>query len=249
MEVYDKEKQKQGEKNTGQHDDLGVDPDQRAAEVADLEDQFAAPSAEKSGSGALGSKDLESAEESAEEPEPTSAGSTEENDDQIGEGFKDDDKPKKKGRFSRKQKGIGAIIASVLVTGTFGIFSFLQGPSAILHFGQLLNLNFEVGNETMSSRAGALYRWGRYPNQPEMRRVGIVGRKLTTTIDAKLTRTGYSTDVKGGRLNGIVAPDGKYIEIDPPGQSRARARQNWNSFRKTYNLRSSENIGALGSRY
>src|SRR3990167_3845421 len=97
-DVYDKEKEKQGEKHTGQHDNLGVDPDQRAAEVADLEDQFAAPSADKSsnGGGALGSKDLESAEKSAEGPEAASADSDGNDDDQIGEGYKNDENPRRK---------------------------------------------------------------------------------------------------------------------------------------------------------
>lgn len=47
--VYDDEDQKQDiEKPEGAHDDLGVHPERREAEVADLEKQFAAPSAPES---------------------------------------------------------------------------------------------------------------------------------------------------------------------------------------------------------
>lgn len=204
-DVYDKEKEKQGEKNTGQHDDLGVDPDQRAAEVSDLEDQFAAPSAEKSESGALGSKDLESAEESAEEPETTSADSTGDNDDQIGEGFKNDEKPKRRFSLTKKQKIVGGGVTGLIVGGGFALLTFFSGPLQIVHFSQLLQrFHFSNDSQFMDNRAGKIIKWAKTRNATERRHMGYFGNKLADHYATKFKEQGMETKYnRAGRIDSI----------------------------------------------
>lgn len=139
MAVYDEEKQDTRPSAGGEHDDLGVHPERREAEAADLEDRFNAPSAQKS----LSDEDLSSAEASGATPEKTKAESQESNaatpDDQVGKGFTGGKDTKKKGRFSRRQKVVGGgaaaggIIALAVVVSTF-----IQGPLQFIHKAQLL---------------------------------------------------------------------------------------------------------------
>ncbi|MDZ7744473.1 MAG: D-alanyl-D-alanine carboxypeptidase family protein [Candidatus Saccharibacteria bacterium] len=169
-------------------------------------------------------------------------------DGQIGGGYKAN--AKKKRKFWTKKKGVGAGIAGLAVFGGMGLFGIMSGPFGVMHFGQLLNLNFLPGNSILTSRAGNLYKWSQWSDQPEMRRLGAIGRQSMRGIDAKFERAGYRKVVgSGGRLHAVIAPNNERIPVDPPGTGKSAAKQNWRRVVRRVNLVSTKRIGPVGSRF
>jgi len=222
--VYDKEKEKLEENNNGQHDDLGLDQAQRETEIGDLEDQFASPSVEKpEGDNSLDNDGLKSAEESGNEDPKTSDA---ENDEQGGlyNDAEDDDRgggrQKKKARLSGRKKGIIGGGIGLLIGGTIGIGSILQGPLALIHLSKVLaQTHFGFSQDVGDSR---IFKFARYiyaPDKPERLRMTILGNAYTNHLETRIKKAGYEINLTDDHLRTlgdvyIDTSQGRYKNLD-----------------------------------
>lgn len=203
MAVYDPEKEKTTEpKHDGSHDDLGVHPEHREAEVADLEKQFGEPSADK--------KDEVGQDEA---------------DDLDSGGWKtdvdDEGAPKKKNkRKARVTTGAVTGGAGVLLAGgLFGFFTFFAGPLQMIHLGEVLDKFSLQSNKTISKRIGSFTK---YTNLRSARtgsigetRVSFLGSKRFAKVDAQLKDVGVSLNESiNGQLTSVVVEPAKHPNLN-----------------------------------
>lgn len=206
MPIYDKEKER--EYIPGSHDDMGMSDDDRAAEIARLEDDFAAPSATKADSKeqtALGGK----------------TGLFNPGKDEPGNSRLKSLGNKLLG--SRKKKLLaGGGIAGVGVGGL--MLMILSGPFHAIHLAQIL-MKDNFGNEKSSNlRINALYRYSRTGSFGETR-LSYLGSKVFRSTQADLAKIGvaFQESPQFGNARTIT------IEIDkhpatrnlPPEQAKA----------------------------
>lgn len=217
--VYDKEDEKEksygAPDKEGSHDDLGVHPERREAEIDDLEKSFAAPAATDKNAKASSPEDIKSAEES-------------------GAGF--NDSPKSDGdsipyseeekNFKQKVQGLltkrnvtGGVITVAILGGGFGAFSFLQGPAQILGLSQTFsNLFFSRNNNTNDTSARRIYNT--ISGKRENNNLGPLASKLATNQRARLSELGI--EPKFETENGKGRAKIQAFEVDtksPAGKS------------------------------
>jgi len=174
MPVYDDQDTKPIYDTEGGHDNLGVHPEHAEAEAADLERQFAAPSAEgrqpSSSRSTNSPDDLRDKEESGGiEAGQESNGSDEQ--DKLGRGFtgKKEQKKTPRGKLSKKTKtrllagaagGVSAIgliiVLGILFLGSLGIPNFMQNVTQyafVRYTRQLSKSSSRIVQEAVASQA------------------------------------------------------------------------------------------------
>lgn len=151
-----------------------------------------------------------------------------------------------RGFFDRnRKKTIGGAVAGVLVGGGMFVFGIVQGPLQTVHFAQLLDrFHSQTNNDTFEGRLTNAWRYFRYPDSPEQRRVGKFARVSAANAETKLRNAGIVVEYERGRMHrGNITnqqaekllikqgfeiksdPKGKYIVIDPDGTSARTARE------------------------
>lgn len=216
--VYDDEQTK-SDKNLGDEHMrrlTGISPDEEAAMEREARKGAAQDIAEKS----LKPKDLERAEEEGARGGRESRGAHQEkealpgsDDDQIGGGYKHDDKGKRslRSRVFTRRNAIGGAVTGGIVGGAFALFSFLQGPLQIVHFAQLLQ-QFHIGrSEDFSDRRTGTLIYNYLRNKPERSRLGPIANKLADRFERRMQNTAGLRSIydnSTGRLLG-------FEEIDP----------------------------------
>lgn len=175
----------------------------RNAEIANLEEQYAAPSAtrdEKS----VSPEAIKEAESNALNDTPG----------QIGSGYQneDGDKPERAkvpnyfSRLSGRQKGIGGVLIGLFLAAIFGLMSITSGPLQFIHASKLLQ-QFHFGEQEnfFEDRMGKTYRYFKWQNKPQNRRLTVVGNRLADVIEAKYQAAGIEPDFHpaSGRLRAL----------------------------------------------
>lgn len=193
MAVYDPEKEKTDLKLSS-HEDTGVHPERREAEVADIEKNYAADST-KEPDYARGEKDSL--------PETQSPWQT---------NLKASGKSSSSGLKRKATFSLGGVLIAGLIVVIFGI---LSGPLEIIHFARLLQqFHFYNNEEFMDGRtARLLYKVknGSVGTAVANTRLGIVSNKFANKIEFRLQenaglRSVY--DSRTGRLVGYEIIDG-----------------------------------------
>lgn len=213
MAVYDDQKEKLKPESDGLHDDLGVHPERREAEVDDLEKLYNAESAPEKKQGRDADekeqKNLDNAEKGAE---PNDADESEADlDNKTG--------PKRKQRFSitGKQAAAGGGAIGLLVGSSIGFFTFMAGPLQFLQFAKLLErFHFDNSQRFGNSRTSKLFRYatGRPVNKQDFN-LSRIGNKIAVHYEKKLRNKGIDVeyDRGTGRMNRMIvdmdSPEGK----------------------------------------
>lgn len=220
MPVKDREKElnpSEKKYGAGSHDDLGVHPERREAEVDDLEKLYNAESAPE---GQTSTKqEASETEKLGGSSEPTSNWDT-------------NTEPKKKRRFkfnSRRAAASGGV-AGFLVGGGIGFFGFLAGPMQFIHFAQVLQgFHFSNVTDLGDGRTGKLLRYatkGVTGSQAQDRNLSAAGNKIAVHYESKLRARGISMEYEFGRLNRIVidpnTPQGRTLITEVEADSRTR---------------------------
>lgn len=263
--MYDPEDNDITPNSDGSHDDGAISPGEQAAF-----DQIEA-----------GERDLASQENntSTSDGQNTKTSKDEDNlkdkaDDTLGAGYTKGEKKKGlRGRFTRKRAMIAGGGAGIVISG--GIFAsvFIAGPFQVFQFANLLQSFHIAPNDSVSEgRLTNFYRYLRFPNNVEQRRIGTIARKTVGGLEANLKQRGLTpewgtTGIEKGRLKSlrvnsadlpalrsaglgadIKLVDGVYrINIDSPGTSAKAARANLKNVKKV--LRSLDvKVGAIGMR-
>lgn len=202
MAVYDPEKEKTtNPSRDGSHDDLGVHPEHREAEVDDLEKQFAAPSAEAS--------DDFGKEESSELDDGGW------NTDVDGESTTD---PKKKRRVVIRNVAVGGGLTGLLIGAVVGFLGLSSGPLQFIHISQMLQ-NFHFGNNEsfMESRNRNIYAYLKNSSNGEgyKNNLGRTANKLADHYETRLRNVGIEINYQN-RLNGTGRIQSFTIDPDSP---------------------------------
>jgi hypothetical protein len=240
VSVYDKEKEKANNLHGGEHDDLGMHPERREAEAADLEKSYGQPDAPEQNYGNRGydSPDLRQAEEQAGIPAGTKADQKEQAGsglrDTLGPGYKKDDKGSLGGRFlgifkgKKKRLAIAGGAATILSGTLFGLFTFLHGPLQLVHLSQILG-KFAGSNDTaIHIRTNGFMRATRAARTGDIAetRVGILGSKRFADIEKQLKDVGieYERDVaRTGRPTKMVIDTSKNPDFQKGGLAQRQA--------------------------
>ncbi len=200
MAVYDDEKEKLG-LNTGQHDDLGVSPKHRKVEAALLDGAYDRPGYKYAPVDNNTSPDqLGEEEKLASASQPTKPERAETDSLLSGDGFYEDGgKSPSRGvthrvlGISQKRLAVGA--GGLLVGVLFALFTLMAGPLQFIHAAQLLqHFHFAGPNSFIEDRTAKLYRYHRWNDKPQNRRLSLVGNFLADKIDAKFSRSGMSLE-------------------------------------------------------
>ena len=174
--------------------------------------------------------------------------------------------------FITRRRAVGGGIAGGIVGGLIAMSVFTSGPLQIIHFGQLLqSFHFGISNSITNDRTGSMYRYLRYPGNVEMRRMGVLGNKISARIDARFKSAGLTPHYEGGRLihyrinpanlpalrSAGLGPDIKpgtgqfagdsILPIDPDGTHASVARGRLNNLRDVVGALDVK-VGAIGMR-
>lgn len=214
MAVYDDQKEKLKPKADGSHDDLGVHPERREAEVDDLEKLYNAESAPEKKPGS-----------SADEKEKANLGRAEkssdsdktESPDSPGSDWENKTGPGKKRRFkiTGKQAAAGGAATGLLVGSSIGFFTFMAGPMQFLQFAKLLErFHFDSSKNFGNSRTSKLFRYARKqitgrPVNNEDFNLSRTGNKIAVHYEKKLASQGVEMGYdNSGRLTSMsINPD------------------------------------------
>lgn len=178
-DVYDREEEKEFTPSPdGSHDDLGVHPERKEAELADMERNFALPSRTGDRGSSVSGGDLAQRE--------ASAGSQTAGEES---GLFRDDKPgvrdRLKARLNKRDVKIGGI-GGVLIAAAFAMLGVIQGPLQIVHFAQLLQDFHFSNNDDHSNYRTARYIFYFAVGQGQRGRLGFVGDKYAETWEKRL---------------------------------------------------------------
>lgn len=201
--VYDPEKEKTFTPHKpGDHDDLGVHPERREAEVDDLERQFAAPNADKE------STSEAEQEEAAKLGDDADWDTNVEDDDDSGRGDK-------RFRVTGKQAAAGGGVAALLVSGGLGLFAVFGGPLEVIHLGQVLNKPTLQTNKSISRRLGSFVKYtpraAKTGNLAE-NRVSRWGSKRFHDASARMAEKGIKINDVNGNMTTIELDAAKHPE-------------------------------------
>ena len=210
-----KEKQEQDDKYNpaegryGDHDDLGVHPERREAEVDDLEKLYNAESREDSEKNTSpGSKSVNQEKSALSKDEPENE-----------EGSKATQEKPRKVRITKKQAAAGGGAAGLLIGGGVGFFVFMSGPLQFIQFSQLLSqFHFSNSERFGNSRTAKIFRYatGRKKGNQNYN-MSRLGNKVAIHYEKKLSKAGIEIEYneKAGRVNKInidpETPEGKRL--------------------------------------
>ncbi len=197
-------------------------------QLSDEADQGSADNGD-SGGQPLGGDDLEAGEQDARQPAATRADKIEKGaagvgNDQVGEGYSEEGGKKKvKGKFWNRRRAIGGGIIGVILGGTFGVFTVLQGPLQVIHFGQLIQRFHFSNNEDFSdSRAGRFFIYMATLDDPSRRNLGVVSNKFADRYKKFIADSGIRMDFTLESRNGkqVRRVQAFYIDSTKEGGQR-----------------------------
>jgi hypothetical protein len=233
------------------------------------------------------SEDLASAEESAALPKASPADKAESNlagtnkpeskkDDNASlfKGGDEEDAPGWRAKLLNRKNALRGAAISIVLGGSIGAFSVVQGPLQGIHFAKVLDgIHMTPNNDFSNNRATRLLRYMRYRDQPEMRRLGVFMNRYANRVEARWKKAGFTPiyDGAGGRLSGFKVdpntnisafeadgikpttnPDGsRTISFDDMFTSGRRGRRSFNAVSKGANYNkaiASINTRVLGKR-
>jgi hypothetical protein len=192
----------------GSHDDLGISPEDRQKETDDLESLYRSEAAPESGQTRTRSD--------ANELNKLGAGNDNPVEGPSEEGFYNPDKDAapRKGKFWTRRKAVGGGIAGLIIGGTFGAFTILQGPLQFIHISQLLQrFHFASIEDNGNSRIMKQYKWIKNARSGtlENTRLGKIGSRVATKMDVQLADIGISKSYdRFGNYNGTIFDAQKY---------------------------------------
>ena len=106
-----------------------------------------------------------------------------------------------KGKFTKRQKTIGGGVVGVGITGIIAASILSSGPLQIFQIANLLDsFHMPKVNSLTEDRLGNFYRYLKYSDSPENRRVGAIARKSSAKIEAEFRARGLNPDWQNGRL-------------------------------------------------
>ena len=163
-------------------------------------------------------------EASGATPQPTGEQSAErravadKTDDKGGlfKGKKDEGKPR--GRINRRQKIMSSTLAGVVVGGSFGLFTVAGGPFKFMQIAQLFD-KFHMSDQEdfFEGRTTQLYRYFKWTDKPQNRRLSRLGNFLADKIDAKLKKNGMDLEfTERGRASHVNINPKKFPSEDLP---------------------------------
>ncbi len=142
-------------------------------------------------------EDIKNAEENADSTNTTGADKKEASelgaDDQIGDGYNENDKKRLASLVANRKKVIGGGVAGILVAGAIGLGTIFSGPLQFVHIAQLLQrFHFLSAQENTNSRVLKLYKWSKNAKTDtiENTRLSIIGRRFAIKIDTRLAEIG-----------------------------------------------------------
>lgn len=201
------------EQRQGGHDDLGVHPERREAEVDDLEKLYNAESApEKKSKSPVDEKEQDGLDQANQK----SASEISDNTDESGDwDNKTASGKKSKYKITRKQAVSAGLGAGFTIGIGIGFFTFMAGPLQFLQFAKLLErFHFDDSNRFSNSRTAKLFRYARKyttgrPTNAQDFNMSRTGNKIAVHYEKKLAKQGI--DMKfddSGRLTSMhVNPD------------------------------------------
>lgn len=203
---------------SGEHDDLGVHPERKEAEVDDLENLYNQESRDDADRNTNPDESTKSEQDSL----PNNTINTDGDDD--GSGWSNKVRGKKakgKSRFSGRRLAIGGGSTGLLLGLGIGLSIFLSGPLRIIHAAMLLD-QFHTGSSTefSSRRVSKLLRYAkkftgiRGTTGMEDFNLSRAGNKLAVHYEKGLSKKGIGFDYDHGHL--------KTITIDPNSEAGAR---------------------------
>lgn len=255
--IYDdqKEKSKKWKSPTadGSHDDLGIHPERREAEVDDLEKLYNAESAPKK------TPSKSEAKEKSRVSEITG-----QDEDSGGWTVKGDGK-KRRINIRSKRFLVGGGAAGLLVGSSVAFFGFISGPLQFIHFAKVLeSLHFSDQQDFSNSRTSKLIRWARNQGNPQDRNLSASGTRLAKHYETKLRKNGIEFSYERGRLSritvdptteagkklvaGIEAESGVALPKDSDGKiplSLAETNEGWSNA-KTRRMLINNSVDAVG---
>ncbi|MES2971839.1 MAG: hypothetical protein V4702_05960 [Patescibacteria group bacterium] len=236
---YDEKERSAG--NNGQHDDLGVNPADRQAEIANLENAYNRPSpGPNSQNNELDASQLQNAEQSADSYSGTAAAQRE--GDQLGNGYTGGGLSPlalslatqlakkglraKYGDLSRAKKiFILSSISSVIVAVAFFVALIVMGPLKLIHAAQMLQkFHFGAVESYIEGRTARIYRYYKWQDKPQNRRLSRIGNNLADKIETRYAKAGMELEFDG---RGFM----KKIRVDTtkfPADDLAKLRQDFN---------------------
>lgn len=183
MPVYDEEKlEKKPAASDGEHDNMGIQPELREAESSEWQNRYDSPSYNNA---PISSENLKTAESTPNDTETDKDPLSNNLDDQVGKGYKPTKTPKRKSRFSRRQKIIGGSTAGILTAAILSVSSILQAPFQFIHFAQILQRHASQIDNIMDDQQLARVRY--------RRRLGLAGNKAADIVEKKLNAAGYTS--------------------------------------------------------
>lgn len=194
--IYDKEKPKEWTppKADGSHDDLGVHPERKEAEVDDLEKLYNAEAAPEK------KPTRGEAKESSRVVETTS-----DDGDEGGRWKVKTSGDKQRTTLRRKRFLVGGGAAGLLIGSSVAFFGFLSGPLQFIHFAKVLeSLHLSNQQDFTDSRTGRLIRWARTQDNPQNRNLSASGNRIANHYEAKLRNRGIEFNYDRGRLSSIT---------------------------------------------
>jgi len=205
----------------------------------------------------------------------TSATNNKEKNTSANTGFVKSKKLKTKNQkiSTKRKKVIAGSMAGGIVAGGMLVSTFLAGPLQILQFSKYLEKLHFTGNSSLTEgRLGNIYRYLRYPDSPQQRRIGAIARRSAAGFEAGLKQRGLtpewgtsrlqrgnltrlrvdSANVPGLRSGGLgneikLVNGTYYIDIDQPGTTRKQARANLKNVNKVIQSLDVK-VGAIGLR-
>lgn len=194
--IYDKEKPKDWTPPNadGSHDNLGVHPERREAEVDDLEKLYNAESAP------------EKKPTRSEAKEGSRVAETRSDDGDEGGRWKvKTSGNKRRTTISRKRFLVGGGAAGLLIGSSVAFFGFLSGPLQFIHFAKVLeSLHFSDQQDFTDGRTARLIRWARTQNNPQNRNLSASGNRIANHYETKLRSKGIEFNYERGRLTSIT---------------------------------------------
>jgi hypothetical protein len=187
------------------------------SDVDDLNDQFDAPAATDENlppnhpSRSLSGEELKSAEKSAESPDTGKVDSKE--DSHLPSSNKGKEKLASTGHLPgeaenksvvrkvvwQKKTGIIAMILALITGGGIGFIGISQGPLQLIHAGRLLQgFHFSPYEDLFENRLSKAYRYTKYPDKPQNRRLTVLGNRSADKIETKLRNAGIDFELDAG---------------------------------------------------
>lgn len=185
----------------GGHDNLGVHPERREAEVDDLENLYNAES--------RAYQDRNTTPNSSVDAEQNALSNNSDEGDEDDSSWKNSVSEKKQQRFkvTRKQATAGGGAAGLIIGGSVGFMVFMSGPLQFLQFAQILQrFHFGSSERFGNSRTAKLFRWAtsRDPRAQDFN-LSRGGNKLAVHYENKLRAQGLDIEYNGkvGRMSAI----------------------------------------------